>query len=131
MASVFTKMLAGETPARFVWRDERCAAIISPNPIKPGHCVLFPREEVGSWLELTPDLAGHLFAVAQKVGGAIQTSFQPVRVGLAIISIVTPHVHVHLVPINTPTDLDFSKQDIHPQPVGLEEAAEKIRNALR
>lgn len=131
MSSVFTRMLEGHEPGRFVWRDEHTAAIVSNTPIRPGHCIVFPRAEVTNWLDLTPELADRLMATCQRVGRAIAQACKPVRVGVAIISIAVPHVHVHLVPLNAGTELDFSKQDQNARPEDLDAAAERIRAVLQ
>ena len=131
MASVFTQIINGELPGRFVWRDERCVAILSISPLAPGHALVIPRKEVDHWLDLDPDLSQHLFASAQSVGKAIQRAFSPVKVGLMVAGLEVRHVHLHVVPINALHDLDFSRQDKTPDPAMLDDAAAKIRTALR
>ena len=131
MASVFSRIINGELPGRFVWRDERCVALLSINPLKPGHTLVVPRQEVDHWIDLEPELTKHLFGVAQAIGKALQLGFNPVRVGLMIAGLEVPHTHIHVVPINTVHDLDFSNQDTHPDPAALDRAAETIRAALR
>ncbi len=130
MPSVFTKILKGQEPARFLCQDEHTTAILSSTPVRPGHCIVFPNEEVVNWLELSPDQSRDLMATCQKVGRAIQAVHQPVRVGVAIISIVVPHVHVHLIPINAVADLDLTKQDQNARADDLDASAEAIRAAL-
>ena len=65
MASVFTMIMNGDLPARFVWKDERCVAFISINPLAPGHTLVVPREEIDHWIDLDADLMNHLFAVSR------------------------------------------------------------------
>lgn len=131
MPSLFTRIIDGELPGRFVWRDERCVAFLTINPLKPGHTLIVPREEVDHWLDLDPELAAHLMTVAQTVGKALQRGFNPTRVGLLIAGLEVPHVHLHVVPINTMDDLDFARADRDPDPAGLDRAAETIRATLR
>lgn len=132
MPSVFTRIIDGELPARFVWRDERAVAFLSINPLRPGHTLLVPRTEVASWLDLDGDDWAHLAAVAQRrLGPAVQRAFTPARVGLMLAGLEVPHVHVHLVPIETVTDLDFATAERDPDPVALDDAAARIRAALR
>jgi histidine triad (HIT) family protein len=131
LASIFTKIIDGELPGRFVWRDERAVAFLSINPVKPGHALVVPRQEVDHWLDLDPALARHLMGVCQAVGRAIQRAFRPVKVGSAIVGLEVPHVHIHLIPLDAIADLDFSKADRHPKPQDLDRAAERIRAALR
>ena len=130
MPSIFTKIINGELPGRFVWRDERCVAILSIAPLAAGHTLVIPREEVDHWLDLNGELSQHLFASAQSIGKAIQRAFSPVKVGLMIAGLEVRHTHLHLVPINALHDLDFSRQNRNPDPAMLDDAAAKIRAAL-
>ena len=130
MPSIFTRMIQGHEPARFIVRDEHATAILSSTPVKPGHCIVFPNQEVTNWLELTAAQAGHVLATCQKVGRAIQAVHRPVRVGMAIISIVIPHVHVHLIPINAVGDLDLTRQDQNARAEDLDASAEALRAVL-
>lgn len=131
MASVFTRIIDGELPARFVWQDERCVVFLAAYPLKPGHTLVVPRQEVDHWLDLPPELAGHLFTVAQSIGRAMQQAFRPVKVGVVIAGLEVPHVHIHLVPIDGVHDLDFDRQDRNPDPAVMDHAAAAIRTSLR
>lgn len=131
MPTIFSRIIAGELPGRFVWRDEQCVAFLTISPLKPGHTLVVPRAEVDHWLDLDPALAAQLMAVAQTVGRAIQAGFGPARVGLIIAGLEVPHTHLHLVPIETMADLDFARADPAPDPAALDQAAETIRTALR
>lgn len=131
MATVFTKIIDGELPARFVWKDERCVAFLSINPLKPGHTLVVPRDEIDHWIDLPVDALDHVMRVAHILGRAIQTSMNPVKVGMMLAGLEVPHVHVHLVPITGVHDMDFKNADPNPRPEDLEQAAETIREALR
>ena len=131
MATLFTKIINGEIPGRFVWRDERCAAFLTVNPLKPGHTLVVPLHETDHWIDLDPGLAAHLFGVAQTIGKAIQNGFRPIKVGLTIAGLEVRHCHIHLVPIHELSDLNFANQDPNPNPAGLDRAAEIIRGELR
>ena len=131
MPSIFTRIMNGELPGRFVYQDDQAIAILTISPIRPGHTLVIPRAEITHWIDLPADLAQHLMLVAQKVGKAIQRAFNPTKVGVAVVGIEVPHVHIHLVPIDTVADLDFSRQDRNPKPADLDAAAEKIRKALK
>lgn len=130
MGSEFTRIIEGELPARFVWSDERCVAFLSTNPIRPGHALVVPREEVDHWLDLDLDLAAHLMAVSRSIGRAIQKGFNPSRVGLVIAELEVPHVHLHLMQVDDLQDLDFESAAQDPDPAELDRAAETIRWAL-
>jgi histidine triad (HIT) family protein len=129
--SLFTKIIRGEVPGRFLWRDERAVAFLTIAPLQPGHTLVVPIEEIDHWLDVPPDLMQHLTAVAQKVGQAVQRCFRPTKVGLMVAGLEVPHVHLHVVPIKSLGDLDFAKADGNAAPEALDTAAERLRAALR
>jgi len=131
MATVFTKIIEGELPGRFVWNDDQCVAFLSINPLRPGHVLVVPRREVEHWIDLDVDLWAHLTAVSQTIGAALQNAYSPAKVGLMLAGLEVPHVHVHLVPIDGVHDLDFANAHPDPDPADLDAAADAIREALR
>lgn len=131
MASIFTRIIRGELPARFVWQDELCVVFLSNRPLRPGHALVVPREEVDHWLDVDPALLSHLMTTAQAIGRAQAAAFQPARVGLMIAGLEVPHLHVHVVPIRGMQDLDFANQDPNPDPGMMDGAADSIRRELR
>lgn len=131
MASVFTKIIDGEFPGQFVWRDERCVAFLSIAPLKPGHTLVVPRQEVDHWLDLDSEVVEHIAGVSQKIGKGIMQAFAPVRVGTIVLGLEVPHYHVHVVPIWSPTDLDFHNADANAKPEDIAASAQKLREALR
>ena len=131
MASIFTRIINGELPGRFVWRDDRAVAFLTIQPLKPGHSLVVRIEEVDHWLDLDPDLARHLLDVSQLVGKAIDRAFKPAKVGLIIAGLEVSHVHLHVTPIHALQDLNFANADPNPDPAEMDAAAEKIREALR
>jgi histidine triad (HIT) family protein len=131
VASIFTRIIRGELPGRFVWRDPRAVAFLTIEPLRPGHTLVVPVEEVDHWLDLEPELASHLMRVAQSVGRGIQRALRPEKVGLIIAGLEVPHVHLHLTPIDELRDLDFSRANRSPRDEDLDRAAAKIRAALR
>jgi histidine triad (HIT) family protein len=131
MATVFTKIINGELPGRFVWRDDRCVAFLSIEPLQPGHTLVVPIEEADHWIDLEPDLASHLMLVSQSIGKAVQRGFKPAKVGLMLAGLEVPHVHLHVVPIRGVHDLDFANADRDADPDELDRAAETVRHELR
>jgi len=131
MATLFTKILAGEIPGRFVWKDEKCFSILTINPIQPGHCLVIPRAEHDHWLDVPADLSRHLFDVAQVIGKAQMQAFQPVKVGLSIVGLEVRHVHLHLIPIREPKHMEFANAEKSPSAAALDDAAAKLRAALK
>lgn|SRR5690554_1771065 len=130
MATLFTKIIQGEIPGRFVYQDDQAVAFLTIAPLKPGHTLVVPRAEVDHWLDADPELLSHLMRVAQRVGKAIQKVWNPEKVGVAIVGLEVPHLHIHLSPIWAVGDMDFAKQDTHASPESLDQAAEQIRQAL-
>lgn len=130
MASVFTRVLAGELPGRIVHEDELCAALLTVAPIRPGHTLVVPRAETDSWLDLPPELAAHLFTVARRVGDAIREALGPSRVGLVVAGLEVPHCHLHVLPMDSMADLDFANADPHPDPAVQDDVADRLRAAL-
>ena len=131
MPTIFSRIISGEFPGRFVWRDSRAVAFLSIEPMRPGHTLVVPREEVDHWIDLDPDLASHLFLVAQQIGRAQRLEWNPLRVGVLIVGEEVPHVHIHVVPINNPSELSFANVDRSPAPEALDNAAEQLRVRLR
>ncbi|HET7467141.1 MAG TPA: HIT family protein [Candidatus Dormibacteraeota bacterium] len=131
MPSVFSRIIAGELPARFVWQDEQAVAFLSNRPLRPGHTLVVPRVEVDHWLDVDPRLLAHLTEIAQLVGRAQMTAFKPARIGVMIAGLEVPHLHIHVVPIRGMQDLDFANQDPNPDPKVMDEAAAAIRGAMK
>jgi histidine triad (HIT) family protein len=130
MATIFTRIINGEIPGRFVYRDELVVAFLTIAPLKPGHTLVVPIQEVEHWIELPADVTAHLFAVAQKIGAAINDVYRPAKVGMIIAGLEVPHVHIHLVPTWEIGDLNFEKQDRNPDPAMMDEAMRKLRAAV-
>ena len=131
MPSIFSRIIAGELPGRFVWKDDQAVAFLSIAPMMPGHTLVVPRDEVDHWVDLDPALAAHLFTVAQQIGKAQNEEWHPARVGVLIVGEEVPHAHIHVVPINTPNELSFAHVDANADPAALDDAANRIRARLR
>jgi histidine triad (HIT) family protein len=129
--SIFSRIIAGELPGTFVWKDARAVAFLSIAPMMPGHTLVVPRDEVDHWIDLDPALASHLFAVAQQIGLAQDLEWKPRRIGLLIVGEEVPHAHLHVVPINHPEELTFAHADPSPDFDAIEDAAVRLRARLR
>jgi histidine triad (HIT) family protein len=130
VATIFTKIIDGEIPGHFVWQDDRCVAFLSINPITTGHALVVPRDEVDHWVDLDPDLAGHLMVVARAVGLAQQLAFRAPRIGMEIAGFEVAHCHLHVLPIWGEDDLHLSRSARSVEPETLVAAALQIRSAL-
>ena len=130
MSTVFTKIIDGDLPGRFVWSDDVAVAFLSINPLGPGHTLVVPRAEVDQWVEADAELLGHLTTVAHAVGSAVREIWNPPRVGLIVAGFEVPHLHVHVFPARNLSDFGFASVDRNPSPKSLDEAQAKIKAAL-
>jgi histidine triad (HIT) family protein len=130
MTTIFTKIINGDIPGTFVYRDDLCVAFLSINPIAPGHLLVVPREEVDEWTDLSQELSTHVLQVAQRLGKALKISHPCVRVGLIIAGYEINHCHVHVIPTRSMNDLDFSNAATSVEREELEAHASAILNAL-
>lgn len=108
MATVFTKIIDGTLPGRFVWSDDVAVAFLSINPLAPGHTLVVPRAEVDHWVDADPALLAHLTAVSHAIGEAIRSVFAPPRVGLLVAGFEVPHLHLHVFPADDMAAFDFA-----------------------
>jgi histidine triad (HIT) family protein len=131
MPTLFTRIIDGEIPGRFVWRDERVVAFLTIAPLAPGHTLVVPVEEVDHWIDLEPDLLAHVMDVARQIGQAQQAAFSPTKFGVLVVGEEVPHAHVHLVPFTGLDQLNFANADPDPDPAALDSAADTLRAALR
>jgi histidine triad (HIT) family protein len=131
MTTVFTRIIAGELPGTFVWRDERCVAFMSINPIATGHALVVPRDEIDHWIDAPADLVAHLFEVTRLVGLAQRDAFDCERIGVIVAGYEVPHAHVHVIPTNSMADVSFANAASSVDPAHLEAAAEALRRSLR
>lgn len=129
MPTLFTRIIEGELPGTFVWKDAECVGFLSIQPLKPGHTLVVPRAEIDHWLDCPPELRDHLMSVAATVGTAIASAWSPTRVGLMIAGLEVPHLHIHVSPIWEVDDLDFSKATSASRDE-LDDAATRIIDAL-
>jgi len=129
--SIFSRIIDGELPARFVWKDDSCVVLLSNRPLRPGHALVVPRAEIDHWLDLDAALLAHLAETAQAVGKAQMAGFKPARIGLMLAGLEVPHCHFHVVPIRGVHDLDFGNQDPNPDAAAMDGAAATIRRELR
>ncbi len=131
MPTLFTRILNGELPGRFVWRDDVCAAFLSINPLAPGHTLVVPLVEVDHWIDLPADVAAHLWQVSQRIGQAQQQAFSPSKVAVLVVGEEVPHCHIHLVPYHELSQVNFANAERSPEQDALEDAAQRLRSALR
>ncbi|MBK8177344.1 MAG: HIT family protein [Planctomycetes bacterium] len=130
MPTLFTRIIQGELPGRFVWKDELCVAFLSIEPLRPGHTLVVPRREIDHWIDVPDELHGHIAQVSKRLGHALQAAFRPAKVGVMIAGLEVRHVHWHLIPIHELGDLNFARADKQAKAADLDAAAESIRRHL-
>ncbi|MDY3127180.1 MAG: HIT family protein [Corynebacterium sp.] len=130
--SVFTRILDGDLPGRFVYRDDTCAAFLTIEPLRYGHTLLVPLVQVDKWTDLEGDVWSHMNTIAQEIGAAIINAFDSPRCGYIIAGFDVPHAHIHLFPTDKMADYDFAK--VIPMeatdPGAMDEAATRLRQHL-
>lgn len=131
MPTLFTRIIAGEIPGRFVWQDDDVVAFLTIAPITPGHTLVLPREEIEHWLEADAGTLSKVMAVAQTIGQAQEKAFGAKRVGVLLEGYEVPHLHVHVWPTQSPADFDIRRVEQAPDPAAMDAAAEALRGALR
>ena len=131
MATIFSRIISGEIPGTFVWRDDRCVAFLSINPLAHGHVLVVPIEEVDHWIDAPADLVAHLFDVTRVIGVAQERAFRCERVGVIIAGYEVPHTHVHVIPTNSMAQLAFANAADSVERDELDAAAAAIRAELK
>ncbi len=107
MASIFSKIRAGELPGHFVWKDELCFCIMTIQPIRTGHAIVIPNEEVDHWDDVPAATAAHMMQVCQHIAKGIKAIVPCKRIGMMVVGLEVPHTRIHLMPIDTTADMDF------------------------
>lgn len=130
MASIFSKIVAGDIPCHRVAEDERFLAFLDIMPLAPGHTLVIPKVEVDRIWDLDPDLLGALHVFSQKVALAMEDVMPCQRVGQAVIGLEVPHTHVHLIPLNAVSDINFERPKLKVSQEELADVAARIRDAF-
>lgn len=130
MGSIFTKIINREIPGHIVAEDDNYIAFLDINPLVKGHCLVVPKKEVDYIFDLDDKTLTELNLFAKKVAKAIKSAISCKRVGVAVIGLEVPHTHIHLVPLNTMDDINFSRPKLNPSQEELAETCEKIKAAL-
>ena len=130
MTTIFTRIIQGEIPGTFVYKDEACVAFMSINPMADGHVLVVPRDEVDHWVDLSPYIATHLFEVSHRISRALSIAFPCEKVGLIIAGYEVNHCHIHLIPTTNMGQLSFANAATSVERSALEAHAEKIKAAL-
>jgi len=127
MASLFTKIINREIPGHIVAEDDNYIAFLDINPLVEGHCLVVPKQEVDYIYDLDDDVLVGLHLFAKKVAKSIEKAIPCLRIGIAVIGLEVPHTHVHLVPMNSMDDINFSRPKLNPSQDDLASTCEKIK----
>lgn len=130
MSTVFTKIINGELPGRFVYRDDEVVAFLTIEPVAYGHTLVVPVTEVDRWTDADPALWAHLNDVAQRVGAAVVEAFDAPRAGYLIAGFEVPHAHIHVFPASDMSGFDLANINRDPDPALMDQAADTLRAAL-
>lgn len=130
MATVFSMIISGDIPGRFVYEDDDIVAFLTIEPMTQGHTLVVPRAEIDNWQDLDPDVFARVMAVSQHIGKAVCKAFDAERAGVIIAGLEVPHLHVHVFPARNLSDFGFANVDRNPSPESLDEAQAKIKAAL-
>lgn len=130
MASIFTRIINREIPGHIVAENDKYIAFLDISPLVLGHTLVVPKQEVDYMYDLDDDVLAGLHVFAKKVAHAIKKAVPCKRIGVAVIGLEVPHTHVHLVPMNSMGDLNFTRAKLSPSKTELEDIAKKIQGAL-
>lgn len=130
MASIFTKIINGDLPSFKVAENERCLAFLDVFPLVEGHVLVVPKKEVDRIYDLPAEDYAELFRFSKVIAGAMQEVLTGKRIGFAVVGLEVPHAHLHLVPINTADDINFTRPKIKVDEARMKELQALIKAAL-
>jgi histidine triad (HIT) family protein len=126
MASIFSKIVKGEIPSYKIAEDENFYAFLDIFPLGKGHTLVIPKKETDYIFDINDEEYANMFLFAKRVAGAIEKVIECKRVGVAVLGLEVPHAHIHLVPLNDETDINFSNPKLKLSTEEFKEIAEKI-----
>lgn len=130
MASIFTRIINKEIPAYIVAEDDRYIAFLDINPLVKGHVLVVPKKEVDYIFDVDDETLAGLILFSKKVSHAIRKAVTCKRIGVAVIGLEVPHTHIHLVPMNSMGDINFTRPKLNPSKEELSEVLESIKRSL-
>lgn len=130
MPSIFSKIIKGDIPCHHIAETEHSLALLDIMPLVNGHVLVVPKKEVDELFDLDEATLNDLMQLSRKVSFAIKKSVPCKRIGIAVIGLEVPHAHIHLVPLNTVNDINFTQPKLQPTPQALEAMARLIRSNL-
>ena len=130
MSSIFTKIIDREFGAYIIDEDEDFISFLDINPLTKGHCLVVPKKEVDYFFDLDDDLLKKIILFSKKISCALKRTFNCKRVGMTVIGMEVPHAHIHLIPINSESEMNFSNKKLNINEVDFKEILKKIKKNL-
>lgn len=130
MATIFSKIVAGEIPCFKVAENDQFLAFLDIQPLKPGHTLVIPKAEIDYIFDLDDDLLGSMMVFAKKVAKGIQTVVPCEKIGVSVIGLEVPNAHIHLIPIESVSDINFSKAKLQMDKEEMQHLATKIASSI-
>lgn len=128
MASIFTKIISGEIPSYKIAEDDKFLAFLDVFPLVHGHVLVVPKKEIDYIFDIDDTDLSEMMIFAKGVAKALKKSVECKRIGIAVIGLEVPHAHIHLVPMNTANDVNFTQAKLKPSQEELSSMADKIRS---
>lgn len=128
MATIFTKIINREISGYIIAEDDKYIAFLDVNPLVLGHCLVVPKKETDYIFDLDDEILTGLMVFSKKVAKALKKSISCKRIGVAVIGLEVPHTHVHLVPLKTMDDINFSNTKLSPSKEELKEVEEVVKS---
>lgn len=130
MPSIFTKIIQREIPAQIIAEDENYIAFLDVMPLVKGHVLVVPKQEIAYIFDMEPNLLSGLHLFAQRVAKAMDQTIKCTRIGMAVIGLEVPHVHIHLVPLRTVEDINFTRPKLKLSSEEMAQTADQLRKAI-
>ena len=127
MATIFSRIIAGEIPSYKIAEEERYYAFLDINPLTKGHTLVVPKQEIDYLFDLEDETLSGMICFAKRVAANIKANIECARVAVVVLGLEVPHAHIHLIPIQSEKDVDFHREKLHLTPEEFAEIAEKIR----
>ena len=130
MSSIFSKIIAGDIPCYKVGETQTCFALLDINPLKKGHTLVIPKKEVDKLFELEDQTYQELFDFRKRIAQSIEKEFDCNRAAMAVVGLEVPHAHVHVIPIDYMSDMDFGKKRVLCTPEEFQDISQRIGRNL-
>jgi histidine triad (HIT) family protein len=128
--TIFSRIINGEIPSFKIAENDKFFSFLDINPLVMGHTLVIPKQEIDKFFDMPDDLLSEIFLFAKPIARAIEQAFPCNRCAISVVGIEVPHVHVHMVPLNTVDDLNFTRKKLKPTQEELKQAQQKILKYL-